>query len=344
MVAKQFRSAGPMTLNNFTSEELQHLRQVTSVKDTKIKYIVWIQEVGEEGTPHLQIYAQAFEKLSVAAWHKSLGPRIANIVPTENPPVAIQYCKGFKDGQPKSGSNLDSVEEYGKAPRDGQGERTDLIEAANEVRKRPLSEIMTHGSVNEPTIAKHYTYFKDLDLHSTKHRAFEAAKEEHNAYLETRDRQPWEHKLKDIVENDTDTRSIHWFYDPVGETGKTVNAKDLYFNHSAAYFTGGKAADIAHAYNYEPIVVFNLVASADEDTMKYLYKVLEEFKDGIFSSGKYMSITKAFKIPQVIVFSNICPDQSKMKKNRLIVHHISSLNGTMDFSESARLAPIFNPV
>lgn len=31
-------------------------------------------------------------------------------------------------------------------------------------------------------------------------------------------------------------------------------------------------------------------------------------EDGISSSGKYMSITKAFKIPQVIVFSNICPD------------------------------------
>lgn len=339
MPAKQFRSAGPMTLNNFTSEELQHLRQVTSVKDTKIKYIVWIQEQGSEGTPHLQIYAQAFEKLSVAAWHKALGPRIANIVPTENPPVAIQYCKGYKDGQPKPGSNLDSVEEYGKKPHDGQGERTDLIEAANEIRKRPLKDIMTHGSVNEPSIIKHYAYFKDLDTHSTKQRAFESAREEHNAYLETRERQPWEHKLKQIIENDTDTRSIHWFYDPVGETGKTVNAKDLYFNHNAYYCTGGKAADIAHAYNYEPIVVFNLVASVDETTMIYLYKVLEEFKDGIFSSGKYMSVTKAFKIPQVIVFSNICPDQSKMKKNRLIVHQIEHLNQSYDYQ-----VPDSNPV
>jgi hypothetical protein len=87
MVAKQFRSAGPMTLNNWTSDELAHLRTVTSTTDTKIKYIVWIQEVGEEGTPHLQIYAQAFEKLSVKGWHTALGPRISNIVATENPPV-----------------------------------------------------------------------------------------------------------------------------------------------------------------------------------------------------------------------------------------------------------------
>lgn len=343
MVAKQFRSSGPMTLNNFTADELVHLRQVTIAPDSKIKYIVWIQEIGEEGTPHLQLYAQAFQKLSVTAWHKCLGDRISNIVPTENPSAAIAYCKGLKDGQPKPGSDLTTIEEYGNAPT--QGERSDLIAAADEVRKRPLREIMTEGSVNEPTIAKHYGYFKDLDMHSNQKRAFLAAREEHNAYLETRQRLPWEFKLKEVIENDIDTRCIHWFYDPTGETGKTVNAKDLYFNHSAAYFTGGKASDIAHAYNYEPIVVFNLVASADEETMKYLYKVLEEFKDGVFSSGKYMSTTKAFKIPQVIVFSNICPDQSKMKQNRLVIHHIASLNNppTTPFNPSPWTFPLSRP-
>jgi len=326
-----------MTLNNFTAAELAHLRTVTIAADSKIKYIVWIQEVGEGGTPHLQLYAQAFEKLSVKAWHRFLGDRISNIVPTDNPAAAISYCKGLKDGQPKPGSDLTTIEEYGRAP--SQGERSDLIEAANEVRKRPLKDIMLTGSVNEPTIAKHYSYFKDLDMHSSSHRAFLSAKEEHNAYLVTRVRLPWEFKLKEVIENVVDTRSIHWFYDPTGETGKTVNAKDLYFNHSAAYFTGGKAGDIAHAYNYEPIVVFNLVASADEETMKYLYKVLEEFKDGVFSSGKYMSTTKAFKIPQVIVFSNIYPDQFRMKQNRLIVHDIASLNGVPDTPPPTKFNP-----
>ena len=331
MVVKQFRSAGPMTLNHFTAEELDHLRHVTTVTDSKIKYIVWIQEEGSEGTPHLQIYAQAFTKLSVKAWHDALGPRIANIVPTENPPVAIQYCKGYKNGQPKPGSKLDTMEEYGKIPRDGQGERTDLIDAANEVRKRSLKDIMNNGSVNEPSIIRHYAYFKELDVQSNNERAFQAAKAEHNSFIASRIPQPWEQTLKDIIQAPADSRTIHWFFDPIGETGKTVNAKSLYFNHNAFYCTGGKANDIAHGYNYEPIVVFNLVSSLDETTMVYLYKVLEEFKDGIFSSGKYQSQIKSFKIPTVIVFSNICPDQSRMKKNRLIVHHISALNGDHDY-------------
>jgi len=334
MPVLQFRSSGPMTLNNFTIEELEHLRSVVSSESSRIKYICWIQEVGADGTPHLQIYAQASAKLSVAAWHKALGPRIANIVPTGNPLAAIQYCKGYKDGLVKPGSDLSSVEEFGKAPK--AGERTDLINACNEIRKRPLSEIMDSGSPHELSIINHFPYFTALNNQSIKRRAFESAREEHNEYLETRVRQPWEFHLKNLIDNDTDRRSIHWYYDPVGETGKTVNAKDLFFNHSAFYCSGGKAADIAHAYNYEPIVIFNLAASVEEDTMKYIYKILEEFKDGIFSSGKYMSQTKAFKIPKVIVFSNIMPDKSKMMKNRLIVHNISSLNG--------ELYPMFLPV
>lgn len=327
----RFRSSGPMTLNNYTHDELEHLRGVTS-GDSKIKYICWIQETGENGTPHLQIYAQAYEKLSVKQWHKYLGDRIANIVPTVDQEKAIAYCKGYKDGQPKPGSDLDSVEEYGRKPEHGQ--RNDLIAAADEIRKRPLSEIMEQGGENEATIIKHYKYYRDLDSHMCAKRAYDAGKEEHNAYLAERQRQPWEYKLKEIVESEEkDTRVIHWFVDTIGESGKTVNGKDLYYNHNAFYCTGGKASDIYHAYNYQGTVVFNLVASACKETMEYLYKVLEEFKDGIFSSGKYSSVTKSFKIPRVIVFSNDYPETEKMKKNRIQVYDVQTLNGHKhDFS------------
>lgn len=339
MPVKQFRSAGPMTLNNWTPEELQQLRTAATKPGAKIKYIVFIQETGAEGTPHLQIYAQAFTKLSVKAWHTELGDRVANIVPTDNPAAARSYCMGYQGGQPKDGSDLSTVEEYGKKP--SQGERNDLSEAADEVRETALQDIMSTGSKHEPVIMKHYAYFKDLDILMNHKRTFKRARAEHNEYLETREKQPWEYKLKEIVEEDNDKRTIHWFYDPQGETGKTVNAKDLYYNHGAFYSTGGKAVDIAHAYNYEPIVVFNLVASADETTMTYLYKVLEEFKDGIFSSGKYQSQTKAFPIPKVIVFSNNLPNMSKMKKNRLAVYDIIQLNAVEQPSAAPALFPIF---
>jgi len=335
MPVKQFRSSGPMTLNNYTPEELEHLRAVTTHKDSKIKYITWNQEVGENGTPHLQVYAQAFEKLSVSAWHKALGSRMSNIVPTLNQERAIKYCQGFEfdeetqDYKPKTGST--PFEEYGKKPNTDQGSRTDIHTAHAEVLKRPLSEIMLSGEHTQ-AIASHYAFFKDLDSQAQADRAFKAARQEHNQFMAQRTPLAWEHELHSIIAAPPCTRSIHWFVDMVGETGKTINAKSLYFNHQAFYCTGGKASDIAHAYQYQPIVVFNLVASQDKETQAYLYTVLEQFKDGIFSSGKYNSMIKTFKIPHVIVMSNEWPDESRMKKSRIVVHNIQELMNPHDFS------------
>lgn len=335
MPVKQFRSSGPMTLNNYTPEELEHLRAVTTHKDTKIKYITWNQEVGENGTPHLQIYAQAFDKLSVSAWHKSLGSRIANIVPTQNQERAIKYCQGFEYDEsthsyvPKPGSS--PFEEFGKPPCTDQGSRTDLHTAHAEILKRPLAEVMLSGEHTQ-AIASHYAFFKDLDTHAQADRAFKRARIQHNEFMAQRTPLAWEQVLHDIIAAPPCSRSIHWFVDMVGETGKTINAKSLYFNHNAFYCTGGKASDIAHAYQYQPIVVFNLVASQDKDTQAYLYTILEQFKDGIFSSGKYNSMIKTFPIPHVIVMSNEWPDESRMKKSRIVVHNIQEIMHPHDYS------------
>lgn len=134
-----------MTLNNYTPDELMHLRAVVAKADSKIKYITWNEEISENKTPHLQIYAQAFTKLSVKAWHSALGPRIANIVPTENLERALKYCQGYTWDNAtstyihKEGSS-EIFEEYGKSPE--QGKRTDLESAAAEVRERPLKDIL----------------------------------------------------------------------------------------------------------------------------------------------------------------------------------------------------------
>lgn len=315
-----------MTLNNYTPEEVEHLRTVAYTKPSKIKYITWNQEVGENGTPHLQIYAQAFEKLSIAAWHKALGPRVANIVPSLNQERALKYCQGFEfdealqDYKPKAGSS--PFEEHGRKPE--QGARTDIHSAHAEILKRPLAEVMLSNEHTQ-VISTHYTFFKDLDQLAQADRAFKAARIEHNEFMAKRTIMAWEQELQDIISLPPCPRSIHWFVDTVGETGKTINAKSLYFNHQAFYCTGGKASDIAHAYQYQPIVVFNLVASQDKETQAYLYTVLEQFKDGIFSSGKYNSMIKTFKIPHVIVMSNDYPDTARMKKSRIVVHDIQKL-------------------
>lgn len=332
MPIQRFRSAGPMTLNNYTDDEIEHLRNVDTMNG-KIKYLTFIKEIGESGTPHLQIYAQANEKLSMKAWHEQLGHRIANIVPTQDQEKAIKYCQGYKwdhatqEYKQKEGSDLASVFEKGVLPI--QGRRNDIHNAVEAVHNIGLHTMMLTNDQHLQTVATHYQFFKDIDQKHTQDVQRRRAHEDHRKYMLTRERQPWENTLDKIIaehQESPDTRAVHWFYDEIGETGKTVNAKNLVFEHGAFYTTGGKATDIYHAYNLEPIAILNICASQNKECSEHLYKILEEFKDGIFTSGKYGSTTKIFTSPLVIVFSNHAPDTTKMKKNRLFTYNIETLN------------------
>lgn len=316
-----------MTLNNYTEEETQALRNCVG---DKIKYVTFIKETCDSGTPHLQIFAQGHTVLSVKQWHSLLGPRVSNIVQTKDIPKAIQYCQGYEwnndteQFQPKEGSLLDTMEEYGTPAGQGQGKRTDLETINEELKHKPLKHLWLENQYTQ-TLAAYHQHWKDKDQVYASDRMFKAAKAQHNEFMATRKKNDWEHLLDKIIDSHADPRVIHWFYDNVGDMGKTVNGKNLYFNHNTFYATGGKAADIYHAYQGEPIVILNLPASTDVAHSDYLYPILEGFKDGVVSSGKYNSQTKAFKIPHVIVFSNHAPDMTKVKANRIKAHNVHKI-------------------
>jgi hypothetical protein len=90
--AFQARSIGPATINNPTENDYEKCR--TAVDNNILRYITFNLEVGESGTPHLQIHAQSKEKMTTA-WQKALGGRVANIVATKSQQDCIDYCQGF---------------------------------------------------------------------------------------------------------------------------------------------------------------------------------------------------------------------------------------------------------
>lgn len=88
------------TLNNWTQEELLHLTNFFD--DRNAKYIMG-EEVGEEGTPHLQGYVEwpnqvRFETLKLASerahWEKAKAKRAENVKYCSKDAVHI-HCKGF---------------------------------------------------------------------------------------------------------------------------------------------------------------------------------------------------------------------------------------------------------
>lgn len=113
--------------------------------------------------------------------------------------------------------------------------------------------------------------------------------------------------------NKQNDREILWVYDEKGGAGKSVLTNYLIDNDDAFFCNGGKLSDIAHAYNYEKIVIFDLPRCNEDFTP---YKAMESFKDGRLFSPKYDSKMKRFEPTKVVVFANFEPDKRKLSMDR----------------------------
>ena len=109
-------------------------------------------------------------------------------------------------------------------------------------------------------------------------------------------------------------------------TGKSFLAGYLISQHNAVVFTHGKMADIAHSYNNQPIVIFDLSRTQAEN-LDHIYSLIECFKNGRISSPKYDSIDKIFKPPHVLVFANFVPTEeeqlAKLSADRWVIRTVT---------------------
>lgn len=122
-----------------------------------------------------------------------------------------------------------------------------------------------------------------------------------------------------------DDRKILWVYDKPGAKGKSFLTDYLLYNNSACFFNGGRACDIAQAYNGEDIVIFDLPrTTVDSDGKDWSpYRIMEMFKDGRLFSSKYQSKMKIFGSKKVVVFANYLPDKSKLSSDRWDVWNLN---------------------
>nr|QKV51336.1 putative replication associated protein [Crucivirus sp.] len=121
---------------------------------------------------------------------------------------------------------------------------------------------------------------------------------------------PWQQHIVDLTATPCkDKSTIHWFWEPNGNAGKTTMSKYLYDHCGAFLVFNGKTADLAYPYDSEPIIVFNFVMANEE---KVNWQPIECLKDGIIYSSKYQSCLKRFASPHVICFANFRPPNGVM--------------------------------
>lgn len=141
---------------------------------------------------------------------------------------------------------------------------------------------------------------------------------------------PWQQEVVDLVTEIADERSIYWYWEAIGNVGKTALAR--YLIHHDRYnclYVQGKGSDIkylvsehlkgAPANGSRLICIFDLSRTAEEYVP---YGTMEQIKNGILMSGKYEASMHCFDFPHVIVFANYLPDTSKLSSDRWRIKEI----------------------
>lgn len=137
---------------------------------------------------------------------------------------------------------------------------------------------------------------------------------------------PWELEILDIIKEEPDDRTIHWYYGD-GNLGKTTFTKYLAAKHGAI-IVSGKGADVRNAVctflkdtgSFPELVVFPIPRSFNTEYLSY--EALENIKDMCFYSGKYEGGQVNGPCPHLIVFANEPPDEHKLSSDRWRINKI----------------------
>lgn len=151
------------TLNNYTEDEIQHIKDVDP---SKVKYICYGMEVGENGTPHLQGYAELVSQMSFTTVKPLISAR-AHIEPRRGSArQAAGYCKKGTDPGPYDQYADRTAEQPGTwvgwehGHLSHQGRRSDITEPATLIQEgAPMSQIATDFPVE---FVKYHKGFREL--------------------------------------------------------------------------------------------------------------------------------------------------------------------------------------
>lgn len=287
------------THNNFAEGDIERI--IESFK-TVAKYIIIGRETGASGTPHLQGYIKMKTQIRLKAATDKLTNCVGKAVHTEGAKGSAKQNKAYCS---KEGDFVEWGEEV------EQGKRTDIaafIERASAVRSAEDEKALKDDMPGE--WGKYYKAGRAAAKLDRKVEAFSSLKKEY----EGGELREWQAKLLDRLEKQS-SRKVTWCWEAEGNTGKTWMANWLATQKNAFLVEGGKVADIAHAFDCQEWVVFDLTRSSEEHS-GYIYSVIESFKNGRIFSPKYDSGMKMFKPCTVVVFANWTPDRSALSEDR----------------------------
>ncbi len=136
----------------------------------------------------------------------------------------------------------------------------------------------------------------------------------------------WQKSIVALVQDEPNDRHIHWYWETVGNVGKSAMVRYLCIKHDAI-IVSGKSADIKYQikmyvdkHNTGPdIIIYDIPRTAENYVN---YGALEEVKNGLFASNKYESSMIIINPPHFLCFANFEPMYNCVSLNRWKIHNL----------------------
>lgn len=319
------------TINNYSRDALvaMHALQGAALqvtRETRVTYLAFQQEVAESGTPHLQGYLQLERSIAidkVTDWLKNIVKQNVHTEKTMgSSEQANDYVQKLDTRAPGTEPFIFGTIRCHEASR-GQGQRSDLddVKAAIEagesldrLREQFFKEFARYGQ-----FLTDYKIMYDQRLIMTELRDSTALEQLRS----------WQKDCLEIVTSTPSDRKVRWFWESVGNVGKSWMGRYLTLHHDALILGAMKKLDLLHAISKsihgKKVVVFDLTRSNEEGAVKVIYEVIEQLLNRVIHSGKYDSKTIFIQKVHILVFANFEPDRAAMSTDRWDVHHIASV-------------------
>lgn len=133
--------------------------------------------------------------------------------------------------------------------------------------------------------------------------------------------------LDKIINGPKDHRSIHWIWEPIGNT-----CKSMFANYCMANKIAYVVNSVGGCKNFSTIVesaleqgwnkkcmIFDL---SRDDEQHQIYQPLENLKNGLVTTTKYRGKSMLIGKPHIIVLANWPPDESRMSMDRWKIRKI----------------------
>ncbi|MBA7541137.1 hypothetical protein ES705_33444 [subsurface metagenome] len=319
------------TANNYTAAGLAAITALTTdakvTRETRMTYLIFNQEAGENtGTPHLQGYVQMEKPVAIESVTKFLQTILGTLVRTfecnGSSEQNYNYCS--KEATKIAGTDTVEIGQIIEIPgKKGQGKRSDLEEVKKAIESGMSSEDLQSNFFQQYAYCERFlTQYKiNFDQRSI---ANELRDSTASAQLRS-----WQNDLLGIVNQPCSERKVRWFWESVGNVGKSWMARYLALHHNALILGAMKKADMLHAITKtitnKTCVVFDLTRTTEDGSVAVVYEVMEQLHNRVIFSGKYDSQVLYIPLCHTVVFANYAPDRTTMSVDRWDVHHIASV-------------------